>query len=177
MGKRFEYRDIKDFPNYKVGNDGSVWSCQKYHSSTEWRKLKLVPVGIKGYLMAGLYKKGTLFKRLIHHLVLEAFVGPRQKGMECCHFPDPSPSNNNLSNLRWGTIFDNARDKKIHGTSGGWKLGIETRNKMSAFQKGRKHSQEHNAKVAEANRGRKATDEARKNMRIARMKWLAEHGR
>jgi hypothetical protein len=49
----------------------------------------------------------------------------------------------------------------------GFVSGPETRAKISAYHKGRKHSAEHNAKVAEANRGRVATIEARENMRRA----------
>lgn len=50
----------------------------------------------------------------ICHLVLLAFVGPCPNGMECCHWDD-DPSNNVLSNLRWGTKEDNARDAIRNG--------------------------------------------------------------
>jgi DNA-directed RNA polymerase specialized sigma subunit len=30
--------------------------------------------------------------------------------MEACHFPDPSPKNNRLENLRWDTRKENAAD-------------------------------------------------------------------
>ncbi len=45
----------------------------------------------------------------VHSLVLEAFVGPRPYGLECLHHDD-DPTNNRLSNLRWGTRSDNIRD-------------------------------------------------------------------
>jgi hypothetical protein len=57
--------------------------------------------------------------RYVHHLVLETFVGPRPDGSQACHFPDKDPSNNCLSNLRWGTAKDNARDRTIHGSQVG----------------------------------------------------------
>lgn len=44
-------------------------------------------------------------------LVLEVFVGPRPKGMVCCHWDD-NPANNHLSNLRWDTYSANEEDKK-----------------------------------------------------------------
>ena len=46
---------------------------------------------------------------LVHHLVLEAFVGPCPPGMEARH-ADDDPSNNNLSNLSWGTRGENSGD-------------------------------------------------------------------
>lgn len=54
--------------------------------------------------------------RSVHHLVLLAFVGPRPKGMECCH-RDGNPLNNRLENLRWDTHSENEKDKIKHGTS------------------------------------------------------------
>ncbi|UJL29943.1 HNH endonuclease [Mycolicibacterium vanbaalenii] len=52
----------------------------------------------------------------VHHLVLEAFVGPRPSGMECCHAND-TPDDNRLVNLRWGTREDNEADKAANGGS------------------------------------------------------------
>lgn len=52
---------------------------------------------------------------LIHHLVLEAFVGPRPQGCECRHL-DGNPTNNILTNLVWGTHVENMRDRARHGT-------------------------------------------------------------
>ena len=51
----------------------------------------------------------------VHILVLEAFVGPKPKGMEGCHY-DGDFSNNKLENLRWDTHLANEADKKRHGT-------------------------------------------------------------
>ena len=52
--------------------------------------------------------------RYVHHLVLEAFVGPRPIGMECCHLDD-DPTNNYLSNLRWDTRSANSFDAVRNG--------------------------------------------------------------
>jgi hypothetical protein len=48
-------------------------------------------------------------QRKVHLLVLEAFVGPRPKGMLGLH-KDDDTFNNRLSNLYWGTHRDNALD-------------------------------------------------------------------
>lgn len=53
----------------------------------------------------------------VHRLVLEAFVGPRPDGMVACHYDD-NPRNNHVSNLRWGSYSDNARDQVRNG--GNW---------------------------------------------------------
>lgn len=52
--------------------------------------------------------------RLVHHLVLEAFVGPKLAGMVCCH-NDGNPGNAVLSNLRWDTMKANSADAIRHG--------------------------------------------------------------
>lgn len=116
-----EYRDVADFPGYRVGNDGTVWSCFKrggagkgWHVGEKW-SLLTSSAGKKGHMRIALYKGGHSVRKSVHHLVLEAFVGPRQPGMEGCHFPDWNPSNNHVSNLRWDTPQGNWVDRKIHG--------------------------------------------------------------
>jgi hypothetical protein len=56
--------------------------------------------------------------RYVHHLVLEAFVGPRPDGMEACH-ENGNSLDNRLSNLRWDTHAANMADQRRHGTDGG----------------------------------------------------------
>lgn len=47
---------------------------------------------------------GTKRKRFSNHsLVLLSFYGNRPNGYEGCHFPDINTTNNDLSNLMWGT--------------------------------------------------------------------------
>lgn len=45
----------------------------------------------------------------VHQIVMSAFVGPRPEGLMVLHWDD-DPSHNALSNLRYGTQFDNMRD-------------------------------------------------------------------
>jgi hypothetical protein len=42
-------------------------------------------------------------------LVCEAFHGPRPEGCQCMHL-DGNPQNNNISNLAWGTIYENSNE-------------------------------------------------------------------
>jgi len=118
-----EYRDVEGFPGYRVGSDGSVWSCLDAHPgkgecgilTSEWRRLRPVRLHA-GHLLVRLSRKGKQTNRSVHTLVLETFVGPRPPGMEACHFPDRNPANNRLDNLRWDTALANKADMVIHGT-------------------------------------------------------------
>lgn len=114
-----EYRDIPEFPGYRVGNDGSVWSCWKRGCKpsigTNWKKLKPAP-NADGGLHLNLRRDGKTHTRLVHRIVLESFIGPCQEGHECAHY-DGDPSNNHLNNLRWTTPTENHADKIRHGTT------------------------------------------------------------
>lgn len=57
---------------------------------------------------------GKKFYKYIHHLVLNAFVGPCPDNMEGCH-KDDDKKNNKLSNLYWGTHLENCKDRDRNG--------------------------------------------------------------
>jgi len=118
-----EYRNLDaiGFSGYKVGDDGSVWTCKIMGSASkrgEWKRLRPAMIGPKGkkYPAVSLSNKGTRKTLRVSWIVLTAFVGKMQDGMQACHFPDKSTLNNSLSNLRWGTRSSNESDKKHHGT-------------------------------------------------------------
>ena len=126
-----EYRDVQGFPGYRVGSDGTVWTCLKrvgnvdgkctVRATDEWRLLKpgrSVEHGdkLKEHLHVTLRKDSKTFSRQVHTLVLEAFVGPRPSGKVCRHFPDRDPRNNRVENLQWGTHKENRDDMVIHET-------------------------------------------------------------
>lgn len=50
----------------------------------------------------------------VHRLVLEAFIGPRPEGLECCHANDIG-TDNRLENLRWDTRSANLFDAAANG--------------------------------------------------------------
>jgi hypothetical protein len=106
------YRPIPGFPGYRAGDDGSVQSKK----SGEWRNLKATQQR-SGHLVVDLCLGGVRYPRKVHRLILEAFIGPCPRGMECLHSPDRDPTNNQLTNLRWGTRSENEMDKVDHGTS------------------------------------------------------------
>lgn len=103
------FREIKDHPGYWVTNTGEVWSFRFD------KKIRMRPSQHRdGHWQAVIRqdKKRKVF--YVHILVLEAFVGPRPEGMEGCH-EDDDPSNNHVSNLKWGTRQDNAKDASRNG--------------------------------------------------------------
>lgn len=117
------YRSISEFPGYRAGDDGSIWSRWNWGGSgssrgtigTSWRRLK--PKTDKdGYLGVTLLKGGIRHSLRVHRLILETFVGLCPDGMEACHYPDRSPANCRLGNLRWDTWHGNLEDRISHGT-------------------------------------------------------------
>jgi hypothetical protein len=111
-----EYRKISDFPNYRVGSDGSVWSCccigSRNRRTGSWRRLVTCPDSA-GYPLATFRSAGVRRSIRVHTLVLEAFVGPRPEGQECRHL-DGNPANCCLGNVRWGTHRENMEDRARH---------------------------------------------------------------
>ena len=122
--KLVEYREVVGYPGYRVGSDGSVWSCWRLagggsgrHSfiSSDWRELTK-KAGSRGYPIVGLTRDKKVKTVYVQSLVLEAFVGPRPAGMQACHYPDPTATNVALCNLKWGTPSENNRHKEVQGT-------------------------------------------------------------
>lgn len=109
-------RDVVGFPGYHIGDDGSVWTSKIKggNNRTPGRRGALRRLKIqrneRGYCMVGFDVDGRNETRFVHQLVLEAFVGPKPDGLEGCHYPDHDKTNNRLTNLRWDTHAENARD-------------------------------------------------------------------
>lgn len=119
--------DFLGFPDYRVGDDGSVWSRRNAHHKRrangkccafdgEWRRISPGKHPKKGHLLFQLWNDQGVKAFWGHRLVLLAFVGPCPPGMEGCHFPDRNPENNRLENLRWDTKEANEADRIAHGT-------------------------------------------------------------
>lgn len=112
-----KWRSVPDWEGiYEVSNYGEVRRINR----TRWANPRLIKPQINkrdGYLYVGL-RDGKRYRWMakVHRLVLLAFRGsPPSPEHECRHL------NNNrrdarLTNLRWGTRKQNARDKITHGT-------------------------------------------------------------
>ncbi len=111
---------------YEVSDLGSVRSLDRLQVYEGVRCGKTVR--IERHLRGKLLRPGTVKSghqivilgrgnpKLVHSLVLTAFVGPRPAGHDSCH-NDGNPANNSLGNLRWGTRSENVRDAMRHGTA------------------------------------------------------------
>ena len=120
-----EWRPISGYEGYEVSNFGMVRSCWiQFHTekgsgwssslSNVWTILKSGKCN--GYVRVSLCKDGRMRHKFVHRLVLEAFVGPCQPGLECRHM-DGDRTNNKLTNLKWGTRLENNQDRRRHGTT------------------------------------------------------------
>ena len=87
-------KDIINFENYQISDDGRVWSKK----SNKWLK----PIDVNGYKQASLYKNGKEYKRLVHRLVAEAFI-PNPNNYEEINHINEDKSDNRVENLEWCT--------------------------------------------------------------------------
>lgn len=102
---------------YAVTDDGWVasYACSNVaHGVPIWLSQSWRASKCKKYLCVHLYKDGKPKTRVVHHLVLETFVGFRPPGKDACH-KDDNPANNHLDNLYWGTRQENMRDVVRNG--------------------------------------------------------------
>lgn len=103
---------------YEVSNAGLVRSVRFVNNMVD--KLRDEPKILRQQTDRKGYKRVTLplpekKNRTVHRIVLEAFVGPCPKGMECAHL-NGNPADNRLENLKWCTRSENFSHKELHGT-------------------------------------------------------------
>ena len=106
---RERWRKVRRAPGYKVSSLGRVRSVPRVLADgREHGGQPLEPFGNDdGYLCVTI--SGEQVK--VHHLVLEAFTGPRPYGLEGCHGPGGS-QDNRAEVLRWDTHRENLLDKQ-----------------------------------------------------------------
>jgi len=114
-----EYRTVAEHPGYRFTSDGRIQSCWagigwKSYRSRNWRDLVRV-INPAGYFIVTMKRRGKQRATHVHHLIAEAFLGPRPPGMFACH-NDGNPQNNRVENLRYDTHQGNEDDKREHGT-------------------------------------------------------------
>lgn len=116
------WRTIPSAPDYEVSDLGRVRS-QLPATKDRLRRICISGAGASsgqpGYpalsLQIGEPGSRRSVQRFVHHLVAEAFLGPRPDGMEIRHL-DGNAHNSILSNLAYGTRSENVRDAVQHGT-------------------------------------------------------------
>lgn len=111
---------------YEVSNLGNVRSLDRYCNgrwpgSTRFypgRKLNPTPLRYTrgpDYLVVTLRYNGSRDYKKVHHLVAEAFLGPRPEGLLIRHL-NGDGGDNRAENLAYGTHAENAADAIRHGT-------------------------------------------------------------
>jgi uncharacterized protein YeaC (DUF1315 family) len=118
---------------YQISNLGNVKSKKRIGITNYGKRFyggNLVKpfISTVGYPAVNLTYKGYRKQFHIHVLVLEAFVGKKPKGMECCH-NNGIKTDCKLENLRWDTRKNNHKDQKIHGTKA--KVGIKINQQLA----------------------------------------------
>jgi len=119
------WKPIVGHPGYEVSDLGRVRSIDRIIERAATKRTKAYAWPLKGQLLAPnvtgsrhqhmAVSLGARKKHKVHHLVLEAFVGPRPAGGVGRHGAKGSLCNS-LDNLCWGTQSDNVRDAVAAGT-------------------------------------------------------------
>ena len=115
-----EYRPIPNFPGYKAGTDGTIWTCRErggprqWRLGTRWTPLK-PSITNKGYYRVTMSHMGGRGLYAVHRLILETFVGPCPEGMVARHL-NSVRTDNRLVNLQWSTQSENLSDRLKAGT-------------------------------------------------------------
>ena len=95
---------------YSVSSAGEVYSHVR-------RIIKTVSANKYGYHRTSLYAPGVRPKCVsVHRIVCEAFHGPPPEDKPLVLHRDGNKSNNEASNLRWGSQSENIQDSLRHGT-------------------------------------------------------------
>ena len=110
-----EWRPVVGYEGiYEVSDLGRVRCSAAGRGRVAGRVLKQSPRNEKGYLRVNLWNS-TQRNRFVHHIVAEAFVGPRPDGCLVLH-TNGNATDNRAENLRYGSHADNSADAKRHGT-------------------------------------------------------------
>jgi len=115
------YAEPPNFPEYLVGDDGSVWSrhrnTRKVNEVDGWHQV-FGKHDRDGYRTVILCHKGKRRYVRVHALVLEVFRGPAPKELKnpTAAHDNGVRDDNRLSNLNWKSHAENCKDKIRHRT-------------------------------------------------------------
>lgn len=103
-----EWRDLEEYPRYKVSEDGRVWDKEKDVEVSQMLS------GIPQYYYCNI-NLGDGKRRLIrvHRLIAEAFCEGRSEEYNIVDHIDRNPRNNHSSNLRWTNQAINTRNRGV----------------------------------------------------------------
>lgn len=138
------FKDLPEFPGYKIGSDGSIWSQWERVSGraqigSQWKELKPIRLHPSKWKQLSYRYPRVCLRRIdgkhpspfIHYLVLTAFAGTSPAGQQGRHL-NGNEMDNALSNLAWGTSKENRADQVRHKTDcSGSRNGMA---KLTGFQ-------------------------------------------
>ena len=92
------FKFIQNYPDYLIGNKGTVYSTIK--------RKELIQSDLNGYRVVTLIGKNGVEQALVHRLVADAFI-EKIEGKEYVDHIDGNRANNDVLNLRWCTFKEN----------------------------------------------------------------------
>ncbi len=108
-----EWRPVVGHAGYEVSSLGRVKSWvnpgRRRRQKAKQLALTVMDPGYKRIMLGGKNR------RYVHHLVLEAFIGPRPDKYEGAHL-NGNPLDNQINNLAWVTRKENLAHRIEHGT-------------------------------------------------------------
>lgn len=123
------WKEIKDYPTYRVSNLGRVKATKYYsniHKKYYDRELILKEKTNKfGYKFVGLSNKNGRKNKSIHRIVAETFIENPNNYNEVNHI-DGNKTNNHIDNLEWCT----RRDNILHA----YMLGLKKGNSKAKYK-------------------------------------------
>ena len=119
------YKKIEGFENYSVSDHGTV------RNDNSGRVLKPCKTN-DGYLRVGLVKNKIQYFKLVHKLIAEAFL-LNLKNRKCIDHIDNNRQNNNLINLRYATVQENAQNASLSSKNTSGTKGVSWNNKTNKW--------------------------------------------
>ncbi len=124
MNKKSTFDYIPGFSSYLVSEDGLVFSLPKWGTKG---KLLSPRQNHQGYWQVAVVNdKGESKFMYVHRLVAMAWI-PKKHNQKDCNIVmhlDDNPSNNHVSNLKWGTQFQNMQGVNNNPPKGKVRYGI-----------------------------------------------------
>ena len=98
---------IPAMPGYYINKEGKVYSV-----------ICLEPyVDPDGYIRVNVFIDGKKKRPGIHSIIAKTFIEKKSLDQVVVRHLDGNPSNNDLTNLAWGTVLENSKDMIRHQTS------------------------------------------------------------
>jgi len=112
------WKPVENFPGYEISNLGNVRSYKRRYWLKDFPRILQPETDKDGYRRVLLCRQKERIHFFIHHLVLEAFIGPRPSDYYISNHKDGIKANNKYSNLEWTTPSENMKHA--------FRLGLQT---------------------------------------------------